>query len=193
MAAFTVSMFSRRGTAALILAWACLAIGPAAFAQRQKPADPKKELEQRSDLRRARPLPVRTPSAELFFCETRDVQCRTSINTFDLDGVRDLFLFAAWRNVTGEHTQQLRLVLPDGNTYQTLETKFTADTSSADPDVQVAVRSRDDRAVNVPLAVAGTHITQRSLDGTWTVELFLDGKFITRTTLIFRPRGTRER
>lgn len=187
MGASTASTFSRRAGAALFLL-ALLASVPAAFAQKQRPPAPQREARDRDGSRRGRPLPPRVPSAEIFFCGTHDVQCRTSINAFGLEEVRDLFIFAAWRNVTGEHAQQLRFLLPDGNVYQTLETKFTTEASSADPDTQVAVRSREEKAVSTPLAVAGSHITQRSLAGSWTVELYLDGRFITRTNLIFRPR-----
>lgn len=129
-------------------------------------------------------------SASIFFCTTNNVECRTKINEFDLDEVRDLFVFAAWRNVQGEHMQQTRFLLPDGNLYQSVGTKFTAGTTTKSPGVQRAARSREDFAVNVALPVAGTHITQRSLAGTWTVEVYLDGKFITKTSLTFRPRAT---
>lgn len=154
---------------------------------RREALERQREQERQAALRR-RPIPPRVPTASIFFCDTNDVQCRTEIHEFGIDEVRDLFVFAAWRNVTGEHTQRLRFVLPDGNTYQVIDTKFTVDPNAAGADVQAAVRTREEMAVNAPLAVAGTHITQRSLAGTWTVEVYLDGKFIARTQLIFRPR-----
>lgn len=161
-----------------------------AGAQSKRAASPKREEPARESRRPvARPNPPRVPAATLFFCTTNDVQCRTSITDFDLDAVRDLFVFAAWRNLRGEHTQQLRFVLPDGNTYLVVETKFTVEASSTDTNVQVAAKSREEKATNVALAVAGTHITQRSLSGTWTVELYLDGKLIAQSPLTFRPRA----
>ena len=129
------------------------------------------------------------PMASIFFCGTNDVQCRTKINEFGLDELRDLFIFAAWKHVSGEHTQQIRLLLPDGNLYQTFETKFTTDGNAKKAGVKNAVRSREESAVSVALPIAGTHITQRSLSGAWTVELYLDGALITKTTLTFQPRS----
>lgn len=141
------------------------------------------------------PAPVRrvpTPPparATLFFCETDNVQCRTNINWFGIDDIRDLHIFAAYRNVTGEHTQQVRLRMPDGNLYQSVETRFTTLASGSGPEVQVAVRSQGEPTVVTVVPVAGTHITQRSLDGTWVIELLLDGKPVGRAELILQPRN----
>lgn len=124
--------------------------------------------------------------ASLFFCTSNDVQCRTKINEFVLEDVRDLFVFSAWKHVSGEHVQELRFYLPDGNLYQSIETKFTTDPNGKKAGVKNTVRSRDDSALSVALPVAGTHITQRSLSGEWKVDLLLDGKRITSTTLILK-------
>lgn len=189
MEEYTASIFSRRlsswpgGRAAAILVGVCLLLG-AAQAQSQTNGDAQKEMKAGSPPRSA---PV---SASIFFCVTNNVECRTKINEFDLDQVRDLFVFSAWRHIQGEHTQQLRFLLPDGNLYQSIETKFTVSTATKSSGVQSAVRSREEYAVSVALPVAGTHITQRSLAGTWTVEIYLDGKFVTKTSLTFRPRAT---
>jgi len=128
------------------------------------------------------------PKASIFFCSTDDVQCRTKINEFALDDIRDLFVFSAWKHVDGEHTQELRFLLPDGNLYQKIETKFTTQESAKKQGVRATVKSREEAALSVALPVAGTHITQRSLAGTWTVELFLDGHLVASSELIFKPR-----
>ncbi len=184
-------------------------------------------------------LGARSPRAEVFFCTTSGVECRTSINEFDVDQVRDLYIFVAWRGVRGLHTQQLRLLLPDGNLYQTLETPFTTrrhrlpspeghqgqdlnfavptQTRSSSlqarlgrpsrgevaaeltslptstqriplpPEVQLARRSRGETTVMSVLPVAGTFITQRSLLGTWTVEVSLDSRPVTKANFTLRP------
>ncbi len=192
MGASIASTCSRLNVRGCLLAGAAMLLlcAFAADAQSKRAASPQREEAERQFRRPvARPNPPRMPAATLFFCTTNDVQCRTSITDFDLDAVRDLFVFAAWRNLSGEHTQQLRFVLPDGNTYQAMETKFTVDATSTDTNVQVAARSREEKATSVAFAVAGTHITQRSLSGTWTVELYLDGKLIAQSPLTLRPRA----
>lgn len=195
MAASTASTFSsaRIARVASVIGMFALVFAAPMGAQARRTAGPKSEVE-RGEIRRplsrpaARPAPARAPGGTIFFCTSNDVQCRTSITAFDLDSVRDLFVFAAWRNVSGEHTQRLRFVLPDGNTYQVVETRFTTAESAADTAVRVAVTSREEKAVATPFAVAGTHITQRSLSGTWTVELYLDGKLVAQSPLTFNPR-----
>ncbi len=62
---------------------------------------------------------------EIFFCETSDPQCRTSINTFFLDDIRDLYVFVTWPYSFGEHVQTVEFILPDGHLYQRKETTFT--------------------------------------------------------------------
>jgi hypothetical protein len=131
---------------------------------------------------------VPAPRASIFFCETADVQCRTELNQFRLDELRDLVMFVAWQRVTGEHTQQVRFILPDGNVYQVMETKFTTLARGARPGVQGALPSRGERAVSTVLPVAGTHIAQRTLSGTWTVEVLLDGELITTASFVLRGR-----
>ncbi len=117
-------------------------------------------------------------SGTVFFCTVSDPQCRTSINTFEVSQLRDLFVLVAWGGVGGQHTQALEFILPDGNLYQRLEVEFdtaTAPTSQGEP-VAVAV-----------LPVAGTFITQRFLLGTWTVAVFLDDQFITQADFTLEP------
>lgn len=137
--------------------------------------------------------PFRNPQPAIFFCTVSDVQCRSDDNQFYLNEVRDLFVFVAWGKVSGEHTARIRLLLPDGNLYQQTETRFTtqpqpAAAASSQGKVQVARISRGEPATVLELPVAGTHITQRSLAGAWTVEVELDGKPVARRNLIFLPQ-----
>lgn len=173
-----------RAGAALIAVLAALSAPVAA--QRPTKAGPGGQREERDTRRRPA-----APQASIFFCSTQDVQCRTEINDFGLDELRDLFVFVAWTGLSGEHTQQVRFLLPNGHAYQVNETKFTTLSSAKTEDVQVALRSRGEPTVAGVLPVAGTHITQRSLAGTWIVEVYLDGKFVARTNLVFHPREQR--
>lgn len=126
--------------------------------------------------------------AEAFFCGVSSVECRSGTADFEIDQLRDLFIFVAWRGVRGMHSQEVRLLLPDGNLYQALDTKFTTQQGLAAMDgVQVAQLSRGEPTVVSFLPVAGTFITQRLLSGTWRIQVSLDGKLVTETTFELRP------
>lgn len=129
--------------------------------------------------------------AKVFFCKISDVQCRTGKKGFNVDKIRDLYVFVVWRGVKGVHTQKLRFRLPDGYHYKTLETHFTTEATPSSLNVQVAQRSRGKPVVVGVLPVAGTFITHRSLLGKWTVEVFLDDEFVTKTRFTLRRRGRR--
>ena len=74
--------------------------------------------------------------------------------------VRILKIDVEWRTLVGAHTQQLELITPGGSIYQ----RFTS-----------AVESVTGRArVETQIPVAGTWITEFSLEGTWTVNVYLD-------------------
>jgi len=141
--------------------------------------------------------PTRTPQAVIFFCAVRDVNCRTDENRFYLNEVRDLFVFVSWGHLRGEHVARVRFLLPDGNVYQQSELKFTTEQGErtnhprkSDENVQVAVISRGEPATVLDFPVAGTHISQRSLTGTWIVEVELDSKPVARRNLFLLPNRT---
>ncbi len=117
-------------------------------------------------------------SATVFFCTTADPQCRTAINAFEVQKLRDLFVMVAWRGVRGQHEQALEFKLQDGNLYQRLTNRF---------DTATTATSRGEPVVVQVLPVAGTFITQHSLHGTWSVEVFLDDRLITRGTFTLEP------
>lgn len=92
-----------------------------------------------------------------------------------------------------EHLLQLRLHLPTGDLYQTIDVPLTADTGTPLRSVSGKAiegyphpvpRTRPGwftlglasyRVVRVPFPVAGTAIVHNSLHGRWTVETYLDG------------------
>ena len=74
--------------------------------------------------------------------------------------VRILKIDVEWLTLVGAHTQQLELITPGGSIYQ----RFTS-----------AVESVTGRAtVETQVPVAGTWITQYSLEGQWEVRVYLD-------------------
>ena len=74
--------------------------------------------------------------------------------------VRILKINVEWLTLVGAHTQHLELITPDGSIYQ----RFTAQ-----------VESVTGRAIVETLVpVAGTWITEYSLEGRWEVRVYLD-------------------
>jgi hypothetical protein len=60
--------------------------------------------------------------------------------------------------------------------------------ASSSGKVQLATMSRGQPTTVLDFPVAGTHITQRSLAGVWTVEVQLDGTRVARRDLVFLPQ-----
>jgi hypothetical protein len=81
--------------------------------------------------------------------------------------VRDLRIRVRW-NVAGSHAQRLELLSPDGALYQRMVTAFDADA------LRVASPQSNFVPVETLLPVAGTWITDNSLFGDWTVNVYLD-------------------
>lgn len=182
MGASTASTFSRTLAAGACVAILALAGSAPAMAQRAPQREPGEVADR----------PQRKAEAIIFFCTVRDVQCRNDENRFYLNEVRDLFVFVSWPRVSGEHTARVRFLLPDGNVYQQSETQFTTSSESAaransKGNVQFARVSRGQPTTVLDFPVAGTHITQRSLAGVWTVEVELDGTPVARRNLVLLP------
>jgi hypothetical protein len=165
------------------------------------------------------PHPAPTPrKPEIFYCETPDTSCRTTQDTFPLDGLRDLFVFVVWPNVNGQHVQTVEFVLPDGSIYTTKKTRFSiggalpvaavaaefknevapappaphlmadANKVHAEGIPTLLMKSRGDSAILTVLPVAGTYITQRSLSGTWRVRVLLDDRLAIESEFALVPR-----
>jgi len=105
------------------------------------------------------------PSATLSICAQR---CSS---TFHIDQVHALSAIVNWRNLTGKHTQQIKFLLPKGETYQIIETKLEGN----GPQTSV-------------LPVAGTWIQAKELTGKWMVQVYLDGQLVTQSGFIFHRK-----
>jgi hypothetical protein len=84
-----------------------------------------------------------------------------------LRDVRDIQI-QVWWSVRGAHVQTLKVIAPDGSLYQSVTTSFNGD-----------VRRRTfehggDTLVQTLLPVAGTWITEYSIEGHWTIEVYMD-------------------
>ena len=137
----------------LVLAAVCLALSAAGVAQHENSISQGAET-----LRRHGPQ----PSATLSICAEK---CGS---TFHIDQVHALSVHVHWRNAAGQHTQQVKFLLPKGETYQVMETKFEGN------GLQTSV-----------LPVSGTWIQAKELIGRWTVQVYLDGQLVTRSEFTF--------
>ncbi len=136
----------------LVLAAVCLALSATSVAQRMDPPG--------RDPGSPRPHGPQ-PSATLSICG------QTCGTTFHIDQVHALTAIVNWRNAAGKHTQQIKFLLPKGETYQIMETKFEGN----GPQTSV-------------LPVAGTWIQAKELTGKWTVQVYLDGQLVTQSGFI---------
>jgi hypothetical protein len=134
-------------------------------------------------------------SPDVFFCTSDTPQCRSSVQTFSVRKLRDLYVFVVWPELSGTHTQTVNFILPDGNLYVSKSTTFNVrygqprarSISGTSSPQHFFTASRGEPAVATLLPIAGTHITQRNLYGTWTVQVLLDGKLA--RTAQFTLRG----
>jgi hypothetical protein len=85
-----------------------------------------------------------------------------------LRGMRDLEI-NVWWTVPGQHVQKLRVIAPDGSLYQSLTATFDGDRNRR----RLSVHGGD-TLVQTLLPVAGTWITEYSMEGLWTIEVYMD-------------------
>lgn len=126
------------------------------------------------------PGPTVTPAtAALSFCNTAQAKCQPAGANFSLttSNISTLNVKVDWANVpAGTHSQEMRLMLPNGNLYERLQTTF------------VVPRGGDGSAsVNRNIPIVGSYITQRQITGGWKVKVSLDGKVITTGDLRLDP------
>jgi hypothetical protein len=98
------------------------------------------------------------PKVSLHVCST---VCADSFVINDTDNLR---LISFWRHVlAGVHEQELKVLLPTGETYLDQKNKFNPVKSSI---------------LQMNLPVTGTAIQYRALAGKWKIQAYLDGQLI---------------
>jgi hypothetical protein len=97
-----------------------------------------------------------------------------------LRGMRDLQI-KVWWTVPGRHMQTLKVIAPDGSLYQTLMATFDAGVNRR----RVGAHGGD-TLVETILPVAGTWITEYSMQGHWTIEVYMDNSSRPVATSSFR-------
>ena len=124
--------------------------------------------------------PAVTPAAAtVSFCNAAQANCQSQSANFSLktSNIPDLNIKVNWADVAaGKHSQEMRLLMPNGNLFQRLQNTF------------VVPRSGDGSAsVNRNIPIAGSFIAQRQITGGWKVRVSLDGKVITTGDLRLDP------
>jgi hypothetical protein len=98
---------------------------------------------------------------------------------FSVEQTRDVKILVWW-SLTGQHVQRIELLSPDGSLYQRVQTAFDANTANLQPRGNQLYMS-----VETILPVAGTWITDHSLFGAWTVNVYLDDEQTPYTSASF--------
>jgi len=124
--------------------------------------------------------PTVTPAtAMVSFCNTAQANCQSQSANFSLktSNIPTLNIKVDWANVAaGTHSQEMRLLLPNGYLYERLQNTFAVP------------RSGDGSAsVNRNIPIVGSYIAQRRITGGWKVRVSLDGKVITTGDLRLDP------
>jgi len=117
------------------------------------------------------------PAAALSVCDATGANCQTSNPIVSIASAPSITLVANWTNVpAGTHTQQIRMLLPNGDFYQHFDMSFGIATGS---DGQANLKRR--------VGIQGTPIGERLLTGAWKVQVLLDDQVISQDTLQINP------
>jgi hypothetical protein len=116
------------------------------------------------------------PRASITFCVANGQAC-TPEASFSVASTKELTIRAWTIGVpTGNHTQSLVILMPDGEEY---------------PESRVGFRVPDGSKDAIPemrtIPVADLRSAQKRLAGSWTVRLLLDGKVLATETFEMKP------
>ena len=121
------------------------------------------------------PVPA---TAAVSICDSGNSKCQTAAATYSLATAPDLNIAVNWTNVTaGNHSQEIRLLMPNGNVYQRFQNSFLVPASD----------TMGTASVSRFIPIMGTFIAQRQITGGWKLEVSLDGKVATTGDLQFNP------
>lgn len=140
-----------------------------------------------SDASAVEPPADAAPSATLIFNESPSSYVPSPApQEFSIQSVRELYIHTFWTGLTGEHTETRKFFLPSGELYYQRLVPFSTDIDAPVPfdrevgiphatSVQPTPPDADGNVIVTDyLSVAGTWISDRSLTGTWTLEIHLD-------------------
>jgi hypothetical protein len=107
-------------------------------------------------------------TAAVSFCNAAQTGCQSQSANFSMttSNIPDLNIKVDWASVLpGTHSQEVRLMMPNGNLFQRLQDTF-----------MVAANGNGTASVNRNIPIAGSFISQRQITGGWKIEVSLDGK-----------------
>jgi len=125
------------------------------------------------------PVVTNPASATLSFCNAAHTNCQSPSANFSVttSNIPDLNVAVDWANVTaGTHSQELRLIMPNGNLFQRMQNTFN-----------VVPSGNGTATVDRVIPIAGSFISQRQITGGWKVEVSLDGNAVTTGDLRLDP------
>jgi hypothetical protein len=132
------------------------------------------------------PAPVVTPKATLVFNESASTHTGPAPQQFSVHSVRELFIHSVWSDLTGEHTETRKFYSPSGELYYEKLTPFSTEIDAPVPyerpvsiphasSIQATPLDTNGNVIVTDyLSVGGTWISDRSMTGIWTVEIYLD-------------------
>ena len=107
-------------------------------------------------------------TAAVSFCNAAQTGCQSQSANFSMttSNIPDLNIKVDWASVLpGTHSQEIRLMMPNGDLFQRLQDTFV-----------VPASSNGSATVNRNIPIAGSFISQRQITGGWKVDVSLDGK-----------------
>jgi hypothetical protein len=114
-------------------------------------------------------------SAVISFCNDGTPGCEPA-RSFSVASLRDLVITVAFQNVpTGNHVEQLEILLPGGASYRVTQGGFLiADATGS-------------FSFSRNLAVAGSPVSLRHMTGEWSVRASLDGQVVATESVDLNP------
>jgi hypothetical protein len=117
-----------------------------------------------------------TPQVAAAFsvCDASGSSCQTSNPVISASTATDITLAVDWTNApAGTHTQEIRMLLPDGNFYQRFDASFLPSNGQA--------------SIKRMVAIQGTPIRERLLTGTWKIQVLMDDQVVNVENLQVNP------
>jgi hypothetical protein len=117
-------------------------------------------------------------TAAVSICDSGNSRCQATTATYSLATAPDLNVAVNWTNVPpGNHSQEIRLLMPNGNVYQRFQSSF----------VVAPANTQGTANVSHFIPIMGTFIAQRQIAGDWKLEVSLDGNVSTVSDLQLNP------
>lgn len=164
------------------------------------PSDPKPAADSGTPAQDAGgDLPVVEPTASIVLSSTpvTGEGAAPTATSFSISSVSELYVYTAWMNLCGEHTEIRKYYEPSGALFYQKLTAFSTDITEPVPYlrkpslphntsvVPVIPNAQGALVMDDYIGVAGTWISDHSMTGTWKLELYLDNNETPSATRTF--------